>query len=191
SRSYERSWIRDGALTSTALLRLGQADVVREFIEWFAPYQYGDGKVPCCVDWRGSDPVPEHDSHGEFIYLVAEYLRITGDRALAERMWPHVKAAAGYLDLLRAQRRTAEWRTPENAPYFGLLPPSISHEGYSAKPMHSYWDDLFALRGSKDAVSLARPLGHAADARHFATSRDTSAHDLNASIIAAQRVHHI
>lgn len=191
SRSYERSWIRDGALTSTALLRLGQADVVKEFIEWFAPYQYGDGKIPCCVDRRGSDPVPEHDSHGEFIYLVAEYLRITGDRALAGRMWPHVRAAAAYLDTLRAQRRTAEWRTPENAPYFGLLPPSISHEGYSAKPMHSYWDDLFGLRGYKDAVYLARTLGHDAEARAFAASRDTFAKDLHASILAAQKAHRI
>ena len=31
--------------------------------------------------------------------------------------------------------------------FYGILPPSISHEGYSAKPMHSYWDDFFALRG--------------------------------------------
>jgi hypothetical protein len=32
SRSYERSWIRDGSLTSGALLRLGLPDPVREFI---------------------------------------------------------------------------------------------------------------------------------------------------------------
>jgi hypothetical protein len=30
-----------------------------------APYQFDNGKVPCCVDDRGSDPVPENDSHGE------------------------------------------------------------------------------------------------------------------------------
>jgi hypothetical protein len=80
SRSYERSWIRDGALTSAALLRLGQERVVREFIEWFAPYQYENGKVPCCVDHRGADPVPEHDSHGQLIYLIAEYFRYTATR---------------------------------------------------------------------------------------------------------------
>jgi len=185
SRSYERSWIRDGALTSTALLRLGQADVVKEFIEWFAPYLYPEGKVPCCVDYRGSDPVPEHDSSGEFIYLVAEYLRYTGDRELAERMWPAVARAAGYLDSLRQTRRTAEWRTPANAPFFGLLPPSISHEGYSAKPMHSYWDDLFALRGFKDATYLAEALGRPAEARRWAGVRDEFAHELSASIRAA------
>ncbi len=175
SRSYERSWIRDGSLTSVALLRLGHADEVREFLAWFAPHQYGDGKVPCCVDARGSDPVPEHDSHGEFIYLVAEYLRYTGDRAFAESMWPHVRAAAAYLDTLRAQRRGPEWRAPDKVEYFGLLPPSISHEGYSAKPMHSYWDDLFALRGYQDAAWLAEALGHVEDRGWLAASRDTFA----------------
>ena len=37
--------------------------------------------------------------------------------------------------------------------FYGLMPASISHEGYSAKPMHSYWDDFWALRGYKDAVA--------------------------------------
>src|SRR6185369_4340833 len=147
SRTYERSWIRDGSLTSSALLALGHPEVVREFVEWFAAHQFPDGRVPCCIDRRGADPVPEHDSHGELIFAVAEYVRVTGDRAFAERMWPHVANAVAALDTLRAERRTAEWRTATNRPYYGLLPPSISHEGYSAKPMHSYWDDFFALQG--------------------------------------------
>ena len=37
SRSYERSWIRDGAMTSEMLLRLGHEDVVKEFLLWYAP----------------------------------------------------------------------------------------------------------------------------------------------------------
>lgn len=191
SRSYSRSWIRDGSLTCTALLRTGHPEVVREFIEWFAPYQYADGKVPCCVDTRGSDPVPEHDSHGEFIYLVAEYFRHTGDRALAERQWPAVARAAAYLDSLRQLRRTAEWRVAGRKEFFGLLPPSISHEGYSAKPMHSYWDDLFALRGFKDAAFLAGALGREADAQRFAATRDEFQRELVASVGAAMKKHGI
>ena len=191
SRSYSRSWIRDGALTSAALLRLGHPEVVREFIEWFAPYQYADGKVPCCVDARGSDPVPEHDSDGEFIYLVAEYFRHTGDRALVERQWPAVARAAAYLDSLRQLRRTPGWRAPGKEEFFGLLPPSISHEGYSAKPMHSYWDDLFALRGFKDAAYLAGVLGREADARRLASIRGEFQSELVASIRAAMQRHRI
>jgi len=191
SRSYERSWIRDGSLTSSALLRAGITAPVREYLEWYAAFQYADGKVPCCVDRRGSDPVPEHDSHGEFIFLAAEYLRLTGDRATVERLWPNVRGAVGYLDTLRAQRRTAAWRGADRAPYFGILPPSISHEGYSAKPMHSYWDDLFALRGYRDAAWLAGELGRAGDAARIRASRDEFGREFAAAVRAAMRSHRI
>ena len=191
SRSYERSWIRDGALTSAALLRFGHADVVREFLLWYAGFQYPNGKVPCCVDRRGADPVPEHDSDGEFIYLVMEYYRHTGDRAVLERLWPNVAKAAGWLDSLRQTHRTAEYRSGEQKVYFGLLPPSISHEGYSAKPMHSYWDDFFALRGLKDAAAMAAVLGRAEDAARIGAIRDEFATDLFASIAAAMAKHGI
>ncbi len=189
ARAYDRAWIRDGALSADAFLRAGQPQVAKDFAAWFAPFVADDGAVPCCVDARGPDPTPEHDSHGEFIFLVAEIVRYTGDTARAERLWPTVRRAALHIDALREQRRTAEWRTPANAPYFGLLPPSISHEGYSAKPMHSYWDDLWALRGLRDAADLARRLGHAAEARSFAASRDTFALDLARSVRAAMAAH--
>ena len=41
-------------------------------------------------------------------------------------------------------RRTEEYRTRPKAIFFGLLPESISHEGYSDQPVHSYWDDFWA-----------------------------------------------
>ena len=180
ARSYRRSWIRDGAMIGDALLRMGQPEAVREFLDWFAPYQYADGKVPCCVDARGADPVTEHDSHGELIYAIARYYRATGDRTFLERMWPHVAAAAGYIDSMR------------RADSAGIMPPSISHEGYSAKPVHSYWDDFFALRGLTDAADLAATLGH--DPAHFARIRDEFARDLHRSIratIARDRLDYI
>jgi hypothetical protein len=158
SRSYSRSWIRDGSLTSTALLRLGHAADVKDFMEWYAQYQYDNGKVPCCVDEHGATPVPENDSHGEFIYLVGEYYRHTRDKAELEKMWPHVVKAVAYMDSLRHERMTDQYTIGANKPFYGLLPQSISHEGYSAKPMHSYWDDFFALRGFKDAAFIAKEL---------------------------------
>jgi hypothetical protein len=191
SRSYQRSWIRDGALTSAALLRFGRADIVREFLLWYARYQYPSGKIPCCVDRRGADPVPEHDSHGEFIYLVMEYYRHTSDRAMLELMWPHVAGAARYLDSLRQTHRTQEYRQGDQQVFFGLLPPSISHEGYSAKPMHSYWDDFFALRGFKDAAAMAAVLGWKDEAARLGAIRDEFSRDLYASIAEAMARHHI
>jgi hypothetical protein len=206
ARNYRRSWIRDGSLTSMMLLRFGLSSDVRDYIRWFAPYQFADGKTPCCVDARGADPVAEHDSHGEFIFLVAEYARLTGDLSLAREMWPHVEKAANYIDMLRKQvPGSAEVPLASNAVrehdaggtpavpgvFAGLLPPSISHEGYSAKPMHSYWDDFFALRGLKDAAWLADQLGNHEASAHFAASRDEFTRDFHASIVRAIALHHI
>jgi hypothetical protein len=188
SRSYERSWIRDGALTSTALLRLGHAAAVKDFILWYAPFQFASGKIPCCIDRQGAGPVPEHDSHGQFVYLVAEYFRQTHDTAVVRQVWPRVKQAIAYQDSLRRTRRTALYQAPDSAHLFGLLPPSISHEGYSAKPAYSYWDDFFALRGYKDAATLALVLGDPLASR-YAELRDEFASDLRASIAAAMRRH--
>jgi F5/8 type C domain len=191
SRSYDRSWIRDGSLTSAALLRLGHADEVREFAEWYAPHQRASGYVPCCVSLRGADPVPEHDSHGQLVYLVAEFHRQTGDRGFVERMWPHVESAVAFIDTLRHERMTPEYRTPEKRAFYGMVPQSISHEGYSAKPMHSYWDDFFVMKGLDDAVYLARVLGRTADETRFASIRDAFRRDLLASLRESMRMHGI
>jgi hypothetical protein len=182
SRSYERSWIRDGSLTSAALLRMGHDEEAKAFLTWYAPYQFEDGKVPCCVDSRGADPVPENDSHGELIYLAAQVYRFTGDRALLEKVWPQIEKAAEYIETLRQQRRTPDYRTQEKFPYLGLLPESISHEGYSDKPVHSYWDDFFALRGLKDAPELAAALGKTDQAARWTAIRNQFQADLMASI---------
>jgi hypothetical protein len=191
SRSYERSWIRDGSLTSAALLRLGHADVVKRFIEWYAPYQFANGKVPCCVDARGADPVPENDSHGELIFVIAEYWRFTHDTALVRREWPHVERAAAYIDSLRRSRMTSEYASGAKRAFYGLVPQSISHEGYSAKPMHSYWDDAFAYRGLADAAALARVLGLRDDEARWAAARDEMRRDIVASYRLAMAEHRI
>lgn len=190
TRSYSRSWIRDGAMISEGLLRLGRADVAREYLGWYAPYQFANGMVPCCVDDRGSDPVPENDSHGELIFGVADYYRYSGDRAFLEKMWPHVLAAYEYMEQLRLSERTEENRA-RNPAFYGMMPVSISHEGYSAKPMHSYWDNFWALRGYKDAVEIAAELGRIDDAARFAAARDEFRQDLYASLDSATQQHHI
>jgi hypothetical protein len=191
TRSYARAWIRDGALMSAALLRLGHPAPVREFLIWYAGYLFPDGKVPCCVDSRGADPVLENDSHGEFLYLVAEDFRFEHDAALVARLWPKVEAVVGAIEALRAERRTAEYRAPKRRVFYGLLPQSISHEGYSAKPMHSYWDDFFALRGLKDAAFLAQALGKTDLARRWGAARDEFRADLLASLARAMADHRI
>lgn len=191
SRSYERSWIRDGAMTSEALLRLGHEDVVRDFVRWYAPYQFPDGKVPCCVDRRGADPVPEHDSHGELIFAIAELYRYTRDRPQLAALWPHIQRSIQYMDSLRAAERLAAAAGEVQRPFYGLLSASISHEGYSAKPVHSYWDDFWGLKGYKDAVQMAQALSLDDEADRLTRSLEEFRTDLYASLAATIARHRI
>jgi hypothetical protein len=70
---------------------------------------------------------------------------------------------------------------------YGLLPESISHEGYWDVPRHSYWDDFFALRGLKDATTIARVLGDRNRESEYAAERDGFQKDLYASMRQAMR----
>jgi hypothetical protein len=102
-----------------------------------------------------------------------------------------VVRAAGFIDALRRQRLGPAYDTKEMRIFRGLLPESISHEGYAKKPVHSYWDDAWALRGLDDAVLAARLLGEAEEERRFAAIRDAFATDLRASIGGVMRRHGI
>ena len=191
TRSYARSWVRDGAMMVAGLVRLGEVDAAREFVDWFSGHIFASGKVPCCVDARGADPVVENDSHGQYLYAVAEVLRHSGDAAFAQRHWPQVQRVVAWMEALRQSERTAANRTPARAHLYGLLPPSISHEGYSDKPAYSYWDDFWALRGYKDAVMLARAAGDDARARQWAAWRDEFEQELAQSVAATARLYGI
>ncbi len=184
TRSYARAWIRDGAMMVAGLVRMGEARAAREFVDWYGGYIFDSGKVPCCVDQRGADPVVENDSHGQYLFAVAELWRHSNqgqqDRALLQHHWPQVQRVMAWMEALRQSERQ-----PGADPRFkGLMPPSISHEGYSDKPAYAYWDDFWALRGYKDAVQIAQALGDVARAARWAAWRDEFEADLSASIAA-------
>ena len=172
ARRYTRSWMRDGAVMGAALTRLGCPEEAIAFIRWYAQFQRADGNVPCCVDREGVDWLEEHDSHGEFVFGVADCFRFTGDLGLVRDLWPQVRLAVGYLEQLRARRLTDDYRDGEHRACYGLLPESVSHEGYLAQPVHSYWDDFWALRGFKDAADLAAALGEPVEATRLAALAD-------------------
>jgi hypothetical protein len=189
SRSYERSWIRDGALTSSALLKSGIVPEVKDFINWYADHLYENGKVPCVVDSRGPDPTPENDSHGEFIYLIREYFNFTQDTAFLRSMNEKVLKTVEYLESLIAQRSTDYYKYGNDSvrAQYGLVPESISHEGYSAKPMHSYWDNFFTIKGLKDAAEIQKILGEKAAYDRIVKIRDTFSENLYKSIDLAMK----
>lgn len=187
SRRYNRTWIRDAAVTSTALLALGHAGEIREFLRWFAGYQGADGSIPCCLDPWGPDAMVEHDAVGEFIYTLANYYRYTRDKLFLEALWPHVVRSVDYLMALREQRLGAAFSQGEDQRYQGLLPESASHEGYISHPVHSYWDDFWALRGLDDAAWLAQEMGASDKAARYAIVRASMQRDVEQSIELTQK----
>jgi hypothetical protein len=155
------------------------------------------------VDHRGADTVNEHDSNGQLIWLIANYHRYTADAELVRRHWPRIRLTVQYIESLRAQRLTDEFsasgpprQEPDKPPvpalaFRGLVPESISHEGYSAKPMHSFWDTLFILRGLKDAAYLAGVVDEPDLARQWQQLADDFRGSLIESIRIAQQAHGI
>lgn len=184
SRSYERSWIRDGSLTSSALLKNGIQKEVKEFINWYSANQFENGKVPCVVDHRGPDPVPENDSNGEFIFLIRQYFNFTHDTTFLKSKYENVKNAVKYLGYMISQRTTDFYKNGNDSirSDYGLVPESISHEGYSDKPRHSYWDDFWTMKGLNDAVEIASVLNKKEDEKNFSASRDQFRKNLYNSI---------
>ena len=194
ARRYTRSWIRDGVIMGAALAKCGLADPFKHFMEWYAPFQRDDGFVFCVVDRDGMDPLVEHDSHGQFIWGLREVHRATGDAAFVASCFDRVARAAGHLIALRRQRMGERYRGGELAACFGLLPESASHEGYLAHPVHSYWDDFWALRGLQTAAELATAIGRNEDAALWKNEADAFLNDLVCSIesvIAARNLQYI
>jgi hypothetical protein len=101
-----------------------------------------------------------------------------------------VQGAFNYMEQLRASERTDANRAV-NAAFYGMMPVSISHEGYSAKPVHSYWDNFWALRGYKDAAEMALLVGSRDEQARMAAARDQFRSDLQASLLDATRQHGI
>jgi hypothetical protein len=166
SRHYERSWIRDGAMTSAALLRWGLHKPVREFIAWYAHFITPEGMVP--PSFRHDDPLDagpgsgiEWDGQGAYISLVMDYYRYTGDREFLAAYFDTLVGAMKYLETLRNRTLEPGYYGDQPVPerFRGILPKSFSHEGYYPE-MHSYWDDFWALKGWKDGAKAARLLGH-------------------------------
>ncbi|OQW97223.1 MAG: hypothetical protein BWK77_02340, partial [Verrucomicrobia bacterium A1] len=164
-RNYKRSWIRDGAMTASALLQVGLTEEARSFIDWYSAFVETNGWVRHIVNTDGSPSslfLGEHewDSQGQYVYAVMEYYRMTRDRAFLEQHFDTMMRALRFIEELRAQTLAPDYMAgePARARFVGILPKSISHEGY-IPAMHSYWDDFWALKGWKDGADAADLLG--------------------------------
>lgn len=192
-RNYNRSFIRDGAATASALLRMGQPKVARDYLRWYSdhavhenglvsPILNADGSVN-----RGFGSDIEYDSQGEYIHLVADVARLDGGPESVRDYLPKVVAAMRFMQELRERTLVPGYMADQPAPerFAGIIAPSISHEGYSS-PTHSYWDDYWALKGWQDGAWLAAQLGDAQTAQwaraQYALLRDSVAASIRATL---------
>jgi hypothetical protein len=165
-RNYSRSFIRDGSASAAVLVRMGQPQVARGYLRWYAdhavhpsglvsPILNDDGTVN-----RGFGSDIEYDSQGQFIWLVAEIARLDGGAGTVRDYQAKVKLAMQFMQTLRERTLVSSYASDRPAPerFRGIIAPSISHEGYST-PTHSYWDDYWSLKGWHDGAWLAERWG--------------------------------
>ncbi len=187
ARSYDRSWIRDGAMMSEGPDAHGPfrrgAPLFRGLFA--IPLRHRQSAV--LRRWARGRSAAENDSHGEFAWLAGELVRYGWSLDEAKQYWPKVKAALAYQEGMRQSTRIPENQKPDTAAYYGLMPPSISHEGYFDKAAYSYWDDFWALKGYRGGIIMAHAVGDEAAAQLLTQQADQFAAELKASLIARPR----
>ncbi len=155
---HDSMWVRDSAYIGLALLQLGHADVVREYIPPIVASQEPDGRIPPIqgtdIPWESD----QWDAQGQFIFLVTTYYRYTGDIDGLRAWYPALRDAAEFLIDLRAAYHHADEATK------GLLPPSMSAEDLGPADQHYYWDNLWTVAGLEEAAYAAREVGRTEDA---------------------------
>jgi hypothetical protein len=159
-RNYNRSWVRDASVMAASLLRTGFSEDVKKYLDWVTKTQRPSGEMPCIVNANGQiasfarDWI-EWDGQGAYIFALSEYYRFTKDEEFIEEKFPYVVKALEFLEKIRKRRLTDKYK---DTYYYGILPESISHEGYFPA-QHSLWDDFWALKGWKDGQYLAEVVG--------------------------------
>lgn len=187
-RNYNRSFIRDGSATAAILLRMGMKSTARDYLQWYAEHAvHPNGLVSPILNDDGSVNTGfgsdlEHDSQGQFVWLVAETARLDGGAGSVRDYQDKVKRALRFLQELRERTMVPGYLADREAPerFHGIIAPSISHEGYPV-PTHSYWDDYWALKGWHDGAWLLAQWG---DAEGAAWAREQYA-ALRASVSAS------
>jgi hypothetical protein len=200
-RNYSHSWMRDGAMTSAALLRMGIVEPVYEWLEAVTPHIHNTGVVPY-IFFDGGHPVgfnyddasgegKEFDSQGQYVFAVRQYIDYTGDESVLDKFYEPALRAMRFQRQLREQRLTSEYKNKyELQPYYGILPKSNSHEGYYPA-RHSHWDNFWGLRGLKDAIYLAELKGDTEGLKWLEDELDSFRSALKTSIMETIKRHNI
>ncbi len=166
--TYHHFWFRDAAFLTVALTRLGRGDLAGAVLATFSARQARDGF------FKSQDG--EWDSNGLAIWAIVEHFRVTRDRRLLERLWPAMLLGARWIG---RKRRAGARDAAGHAS--GLLPPGMSAEHLGPNDYY-YWDDLWGLRGLRDAAFAAGVLGRRAEATELCAEAESFAGAIEASL---------
>jgi hypothetical protein len=117
----------------------------------------------------------EWDSNGQAMWTLVNHVRMGGNPALLEQVYPSLIRGAKWIEKMRAGSRG----TP--SPHYGLLPAGFSAEHFGPND-HYYWDNLWSIAGLQAALWTARQMGRARDAGRLESILADYRGDLEASM---------
>lgn len=159
---YNAFWIRDAAVISDALNRVGLSARAEEDLDFLADWQTPEGTFVSRIG--------QGDGFGQALWALGEHVRLTGDTAFARRWAPAVDRAVAWATNTIATTRT------------GLLPPSDPKDNEWAKGTLT-GDQLWGVAGLDAAASLAGYAGDSALQTRATKVRDA----LKGRLVAAMR----
>lgn len=152
---YHAFWLRDASFIARAYDVTGYPDLAAQVLDFFAGWQQADGNF---VSQGG-----QYDGWGQALWAYGQHYRLTRDRGFAERVFPAVRRAVGWLTSARAGDSLH-------------LVPSTTPGDNEDITGHVTGHDFWALAGLHGAISIAEGLGRRADAtafrRDYASLRD-------------------
>jgi hypothetical protein len=156
--NYDAFWLRDASYIVRMYDLSGFHDFARQCLEFFPRWQQPDGNF---VSQGG-----QYDGWGQTMWAYGQHFLITQDREFAERIYPSVRRAVGWL-------RQARGLDPLH-----LMPvttPGDNEEITGHVTGHNFW----ALVGLKNVIALAEGLGKKEDAEAY--KRDYN--DLHSALV--------
>lgn len=173
--TYKHFWFRDAAFIVYAMIKIGMNQRARAAIDLFFRKQRLSGLF-CSQEG-------EWDSNGQVLWVVGEYLDITGDE-VPEKWIAHIERGANWI----CSKRVSE---ESSTPHAGLLPPGFSAEHFGPNDYY-YWDDLWAVSGLRAASAVMRRCGKDSAASRFgyqARSLEEAIHkSLNKTLPAGNKI---
>jgi hypothetical protein len=143
---YHAFWLRDGSHIVHMYDVSGYHRIAGHVLDFFSAWQRPNGNF---LSQAG-----QYDGWGQTLWAYGQHYRLTRDRAFAEKVFPSVLKAVGWLELARASDP------------LGLVPVTTPGDNEMITG-HVTGHDFWALDGLSSAITLARGLGRTSDEQAF------------------------